>query len=390
MSKAFDTFSAFEENAEKALEAIRRNAFNPAAQKTLRTWGIVDAAKMIDRTPQLLRDAEKEGRIPSPTLDPDTGRKIYTLEDINKLRDYFGTRPKKPSGANPCILAVANFKGGVWKSTEANDLALNLAFSGYRVLLIDGDSQGSLTQSAGYIPDSDIDQDETLLPCMIETENATLATQKRPTYCPGLDIIPANLMLYQSEFFVPITKTLADRENKDYLIYDKISNAITKEIEEYYDFIIIDCPPSMGIISTNALYAANALLIPLPPSMYDFSSTKQFFTMVKTVLNSIPEKEYDFIRMLITKYDRSDNSNMHVTLFRQLFGDHVLQSMIPASEAAKKASAEMRSIYEIEKYSGSHKTLERIKEATDEFADEIKNLAIKAWQKQITGGNNNG
>lgn len=378
MSKSYNTFRLFEENGEKALTAIRKKAFTPTAEKTLRTWGSIEAAKMIGRTPQSIRDAEKEGRIPPAPIDPITNRKIYSLEHINTLRDHFGTRPKKPENTDPCIIAMVNFKGGVWKTTESIDLSHYLALQGYRVLLIDCDSQGSTTQSFGYIPDSEIEIQDTLIPCFEEEENRTLITQARKTYWPGLDLIPANLALYQAEFIIPIKKTEHDLARKSFLIYNKISAHIPL-LKDKYDFVIIDCPPSMGIISTNAIYAANALIIPSPPSMLDFSSTVQFFAMVKNVIEKLPEKDYKFIRLLITKFEKSDNAQMLASLIRQLFGDHVLLSMIPVSEAVKKASTEMRSIYEVEKYAGSKKTLDRIRQVADELGSEIEMLAKKSW-----------
>lgn len=389
MSKAFETFAKFEENGEKALQVMRKKAFTPSAQKSLRTWGITEVAKMVGRTDQSIRDAEKENKIPTPAIDAKTQRRIYTLEHINIIRDYFGTRPRKADDLDPCIIAMINFKGGVWKTSQAVELSNYLALQGYRVLLIDNDSQGSATQAFGYIPDSEIETNETLLPCFYEIPGASLKTQIRKTYWAGLDLIPANLSLYDAEFFLPIEQTNQKNEGKNFVVYDKISKHIP-EIRDLYDFVIIDCPPSMGMISMNSLYAANALLIPTPPSMLDFSSTVQFFSMARSVIEKLPEKNYGFIRLLITKYEKAENSQILTTIIRQLYGDHVLLSMIPVSEAVKKASTEMRTIYEIDKYSGSQKTLERIREAADEFGAEIEALAKKSWNSEAEKGTQNG
>ena len=379
MSKAYKTFAHFEENGEKALKLLRKKAFTPSEKKVLRTWGIVDAAKMIQRTPQAIREAEKDKKIPLPPIDENTNRKVYSLSHINKLREYFKTKPKKPEGKFPCILAVINFKGGVWKTSESVDLSQYLALQGYKVLLIDCDSQGSTTQAFGYIPDSEIDQNNTLLPYFLEENQADIASIILKTHWDGLDIIPANLTLYEAEFYIPIYKTEADMKGIHYTIYDKISNALSSDIKQKYDFIIMDCPPSMGIISTNAIFAANSILIPTPPSMFDFSSTVQFFSMVKSIIEKLPEKDFHFIRLLITKHEKTENAMKLVALIRQLFGDHVLLSMIPYSEAVKKGATEMRSIYELDKYAGSKKTLDRIKMVIDEFGSEIVYLAEKAW-----------
>ena len=109
------------------------------------------------------------------------------------------------------------------------------------------------------------------------------------------------------------------------------------------------------MLSINALYAANALLIPIPPSMLDFSSTVQFFGMLNDVVNTLGDIKYNFVKLLITKYERSDNAKMLVDIIRQLYGHYVQLSVAPNSEAVKKAGTELRSIYEIEKICGVKK-----------------------------------
>lgn len=266
MSKTLNIFTAFENNGSKALDIIRRNAFNPDQQKILRSWGITDACRMIGRSLQTLRDLEKEGKIPPSKIDVDSGRRTYTLSDINELRTYFGTRPGKPNATATAILAVANFKGGVSKTTTAINAAHYFALKGYRVLFIDGDSQGSGTQCFGYIPDTDIEDNKTLLPYLLG-EIDSLLPVIRKTYWDGLDLIPANLALYNAEFELPVKNTQARINGKSFHFYDLLRQGIDT-IKEAYDLVIIDCPPSMGMISINAVYAANALLIPVPPQCW--------------------------------------------------------------------------------------------------------------------------
>lgn len=376
MSKTLNIFTAFENNGSKALDIIRKNAFNPEQQKVLRNWGITDACRMIGRSVQTLRDLEKEGKIPPSKLD-NTGKRTYSLGAINNLRDYFGTRPSKPTPQDTAILAVANFKGGVSKTTTAINAAHYFALKGYKVLFIDGDSQGSGTQCFGYIPDSDIQDEETLLQYFIGNITS-LHSVIRKTYWDNLDLIPANLALYNVEFVLPV-KTEQEKSNgRNFNFYDILRTGIDT-IKDSYDIIIIDCPPSMGMISINAIYAANALLIPVPPSMLDFSSTIQFFGMLKDVMGRLPEKEYAFIRLLTTKFERSENSQTLLNIIKQLYADYVMISMMPNSEAIKKASTDMLSIYEVENYAGSKKTLDRIRQAADEVNNELEDLITKFW-----------
>jgi chromosome partitioning protein len=137
MSKASEIFEKFELNGSKALEVFRRRAFNPETQKTLRTWGINDASNMVGRSRKTIFDLEKDHKLPPAAIDSSSGRRIYTLKHINFLRNYFHTKPAKPIGLDPAVIAVTNFKGGVWKTTTAINAAHYFALKGYRVLFID-------------------------------------------------------------------------------------------------------------------------------------------------------------------------------------------------------------------------------------------------------------
>lgn len=386
-SLAANIFEKFELNGSRALEVFRKRAFNPDTQKSLRTWGINDASLMVGRSRKTIFDLEKENKLTPAEIDAVSGRRVYTLKHINYLRHYFGTKPSKPSGSAPAVIAVTNFKGGVWKTTTAINSAHHFALKGYKVLFIDADSQGSGTQCFGYIPDNDISDDSTLLPYLLG-ETSTLASAIRPTYWDGLDLIPANLALYNAEFELPVKNTRAQAEGKPFHFYDILRQGI-ESIKDNYDIIIIDCPPSMGMISINSIYAATSLLIPIPPSMLDFSSTIQFFGMLKDVLMRLPQKEYAFLRLLITKNENTEKTKELVAAIRQLYGTYVQLAMMPNSEAIKKIGMDMLSIYEVEKYAGNKKTLDRVRHASDEVNNELEDLIKKSWAISMIKDSNN-
>lgn len=378
MSRAADIFEQFEKNGSKALDIIRKRAFSPDSDKCLRKWGINDASAMVGRSRKTILDLEKEGKLPSPDIDPSSRRRVYSLAHINQLRNHFGTRPSKPAGAAPAVIAVTNFKGGVWKTTTCVNAAHYFSLKGYRVLFIDADSQGSGTQCFGYIPDTDIDDNSTLLPYLLD-ETGSLESSIRQTHWDGLDLIPANLALYGAEFELPVKNAKLQTQGKQFHFYDILRKGI-EDVKDKYDIILIDCPPSMGMISINAIYSASALLIPIPPSMLDFSSTIQFFGMLNDVLKRIPDKEYSFIRLLVTKYEKSDKTRELVDTIRQLYGAYVQMAVMPNSEAIKKIGTDMQSVYEVEKYSGNKKTLDRIRIASDEANNELEDLINKSWK----------
>ena len=141
----------------------------------------------------------------------------------------------------------------------------------------------------------------------------------------------------------------------------------------------MDCPPSMGMISINAIYAANGIIIPTPSSMLDFTSTVQFFSMLDETFSKLPEKKLSFIKLMITKHDGRQSSNALLNIIRQLYGNYVMLNIMYSSEVIKKASANMQTIYEIDKYDGSKKTLERAMQYANQLHEELENEIQRSW-----------
>ena len=146
------------------------------------------AADLVGRTAAAIRDAEKDGRLPEP-LRTSTNRRVgYTLAQLNDMRGAFGTRPWRDDSDACAIVAVQNFKGGVGKSTMSVHLAQYLAIRGYRVLLVDCDSQASATTLFGYVPDLDLEEGDTLYPFLRQDELTSLDYAIRKTHFDGLDL----------------------------------------------------------------------------------------------------------------------------------------------------------------------------------------------------------
>ena len=121
---------------------------------------------------------------------------------MQSFRRHFGTLPwRDPATDPPLVIACQNFKGGVGKSTTCVNFAHYLALKGYRVLVIDTDSQATTTSMFGYLPDAEITEADTMLP-FLDGEQKSLAYAVRPTYFPGIDLIPACLALYEAEIAI--------------------------------------------------------------------------------------------------------------------------------------------------------------------------------------------
>lgn len=145
------------------LKRIRDNAIDPeTGAKKGPSFPISKAAALVSRTASAIREAERDGRLPARGRTASGHRVQYSLEELDHMREVFGTRPWRSPEDVPAIISVSNFKGGVGKSTIALHLAQHFAIRGYRVLFIDCDSQASSTMMFGYRPDIDLSEEDTL------------------------------------------------------------------------------------------------------------------------------------------------------------------------------------------------------------------------------------
>lgn len=312
------------------------------------TFTIGKAAELVNRTPAAIRDAEKDGRLPEPSRTDNNRRERYTLAQLNDMRGVFGTRPYRAPGDPCCVVAVQNFKGGVGKSTVAVHLAQYLAIRGYRVALVDCDSQASATTLFGYVPDLDLSEDDTLYPFLREDERTSLDYALRKTHFDGLELIPANLRLFNSEY------ELAARMARGG--FDALLNRLKVGIDsiaDRFDVIVMDPPPALGAISLSVLRAANALVVPVPPTVMDFSSTAAFLSMLDETIEQLAERgmapELQFLRFVGSKVDENKSMQKELLqLMRTLFGHAMVRTPLKDSAEIDNATARLMTVYELD------------------------------------------
>ncbi|OGT46132.1 MAG: hypothetical protein A3E82_00510 [Gammaproteobacteria bacterium RIFCSPHIGHO2_12_FULL_38_11] len=366
----------------RSLEILRKSAVTPHDVKILKQWGISDAAAMIGRTPQTLRNLEESGKIKAPQKIQNGKRieRVYSLKEINEIRELFKLRPSKPANTNPTMIGIVNFKGGVGKSFTSLTLSQSLALKGYKVLLIDGDSQGTSThQGGGLIPDLHVKSDQTLLNVLIG-ESDEIANCIIKTHWDGLDLIPANLTLYNAEMIIP-NQIYQHRQKTGEVLpfYTRLKNSVDK-VASNYDVIIIDTPPSLGFITLNVLFSVNGLMIPLLPSEVDYCSTIQFLNMAQESLNRLPPIDYQFVRLLISRHKPSSmQAKTMEGAIRQVFGSSVMTNYMIETEAVSKASADMKTIYEVEPHPNDKKTFKRATDHANQVTEELELLLKMVW-----------
>jgi len=288
----------------------------------------------------------------------------------------------RPAGAEAITIAVANFKGGVTKTTTAVTLAQGLSIRGHKVLVIDCDPQGSMTTLFGILPDAEVEARDTILPlCLGEADSVEYAI--RPTYWDGIDLIPATSLLFSAEFALPGRQR---DEGASFQFWNVLHYGI-EQARQDYDVIVIDTPPALSYVTINAMMAADGIITPLPPNALDFASSVQFwdlfYDLTKELVSRGRSKHYEFIDVLLSKVDGSDiASNVVREWITAAYGSKVLPIEIPKTATAASASAEFGSIYDMQPGSASSRTIKRAVDAYEQFVETVESQMVAAWLRQ--------
>lgn len=254
------------------------------------------------------------------------------------------------------VICIANQKGGVGKTTTSVNLAAALAGNGHKCLLIDLDPQGNTSSGLGIKRHEH--QDHSIYQVLI----GQLKIQQAiiPTQVNGLDIITANNDLIGAEI------ELVDAERREYRLKEALA-----EVSDIYKFVIVDCPPSLGLLTLNALTAANTFLVPLQCEYYALEGLSQLLNtagIIKKKLN--PDLRIEGI--VLTMFDARNNlSHQVVNEIQTHFGDKVFNSIIPRNVRLSEAPSHGKTILDYdEKSVGARK----YKELAEELVSRIQGV----------------
>src|SRR5579859_1276958 len=359
----------------------------PDTHKTLRLFPTSEAAEILGISESYLREITREGaEFQCGVVVGGNSRKAFSLKELHSLLDNLFEktgderhRRRRNAAEKLQVVAVANFKGGAAKTTTAIHLVQRLAMRGYRVLAIDLDSQGSLTSLFGLQPDTDVAPEETLYP-VFAGDTDSLKGCIRQTYWPRLDLVPANLSLYQAEFEIPVRA-----QNDAKFQFWRVLDAAIQKAAADYDVVVLDCPPSLGFMSINAIFAATGIIVPVPPSMIDFASTGQFFRMCADVMDQLDGhdaegKDLDFFKILVAKHTMNDQNQKQIMhLMAANFGDMLLQNPMAVTTALDAAGLRKRTYYEIDKDVGTRQSYLRGLGYLNSVNAEIEAVMHSSW-----------
>lgn len=397
-------------------------------RRTLRlfsTWEIT--RYLIPVAPAHFRRVLKSNPdLPQGQSETDGGAKWFALDEVLRLRAHFAAQgskakdylPYRPKGLPAKMVAVANFKGGVGKTSTAAHLAMSAALDGYKVLVIDLDSQGSMTSIFGGRVE---DEWQTVFPLMARHYAGHLQAENRrrmdrgdapvpmddtlteaqgikaqdliqTTHWPNIDLIGAQLNLYWAEFQVPVWRM----QGRGWKLWDALTDVLEEDgVLDQYDLVFLDTPPALGYLTINGLAAADILLVPTGASFLEFDSTGRFFDMLHTTFKSIEDGEnlaaralgrpemafsWDAVRTVVTRYDGSQQAEL-AGLMQAYLGKTLSPHRQDFTALIGQAGEQVQGIYEADYRNFNRDTYARGREAFDATYAAFKRLLLGTWRR---------
>ncbi|MGV6848826.1 MAG: AAA family ATPase [Marinibacterium sp.] len=428
-----ETFAEIAEACARGRADLASRGLNEAGEKTLRLFSTWEITRYLIPVAQahFRRVLKANPDLPQGRSETTGGAKWFTLDEVLRLRAHFAAegsrakeyKPFRPEGLPAKLVAVANFKGGVGKTSTAAHLAMSAALDGYKVLVIDLDSQGSMTSIFGRPVEDEwqtvfpliarhyashlrednqrrIDRGEAPQP-LDETLTAAMEMNAQDliqnTHWPNIDLIGAQLNLYWAEFQIPVWRMAA----RGWKLWEALTDRLEADgVLDEYDLVFLDTPPALGYLTINGLAAADILLVPLGASFLEFDSTGRFFDMLHSTFQSIeageniaaralgrPELafEWDAVRAVITRYDGAQQGEM-AALIQAYMGRTLSPHRQDFTALIGQAGEQVSGIYEADYRDFNRETYARGRETFDATYAAFKRLLIGTWRRDLAEG----
>lgn len=383
-----ETLASIMEQADRAefmMEAVRGKLLAPNSKKESPRFNATQLAALCDVDRNAISYRLTKNDLPKGQMNESGNRREFSLEETQAwVREYRASH-LKPQGSDAVCMAVVNFKGGVGKTTTTMTLAQGLSCKGHKVCVVDCDPQGSLTTLFGILPATEVQEEDTILPVCLGTEQS-IASAIRSSYWHGIDVVSAAPLLYAAEF------TLPSRQMRDesFRFWDVLNMALD-EVRNDYDIILIDTPPALSYVTINSIFAADGLLMPLPPNALAVASAAQFWRLFSDLAGGLVEqrgvsKEFDFVRVLITQVKARGNDDTMTAVkdwIHKTYEGRVMAAEIPETKATETSAASFGTIYdETAKSMIDPRTYKRALSAYEQACDQIESLVRASWQRQ--------
>ena len=346
-------------------------------QRCLPDFGIEKAAEIIGCTSQHLRDKEGDGGLPQPrtarvgSLD----RRVYNYNEMNQIRRLLKRDTSRPTSC--AHLIFSNLKGGVGKTSHALHLSHYAAREGFRVLMVDLDPQATLTTAFGLVPGLNVGADDDVGPSLTADPKLILQSIKR-TRWNEIDLVPAQLSLQYTDW--QMLQARDDDSQRLGPLPQRLRQAL-EQVANRYDLIVMDTPPALGMLSLNAIAAADMILMPITPNFYDIASSVQYFAIVSqlasTYANTLRVRQ---LSLLMTRTDSSPETRTNMTLLNKAYGEFLLTNRMPQTRELQRATGDQMSLYEIEVPRGARETYLKAIDAMNAVNAEIMQHVWQVWR----------
>jgi chromosome partitioning protein len=422
-------FAKIAERCRMGRDDLASRGLSDEGEKTLRKFSTWEITRYLIPVAQahFRRVLRQNPHLPQGASETEGGAKWFTLDEVLTLRAHFAAegskakeyRPYRPEGLPAKMVAVANFKGGVGKTSTAAHLAMSAALDGYKVLVIDLDSQGSMTSILGGTVE---DEWQTVFPLLARHYATALQAENRSridrgedpkplddtlsealkirapelvqkTHWPNIDLIGAQLNLYWAEFQIPVWRM----QGRGWKLWDALTETLEQDgILDQYDLIFLDTPPALGYLTINGLAAADILLVPLGASFLEFDSTGRFFDMLHSTFASIEEGEnmaaralgrpelnfeWDAVRAVITRFDSSQQAELSA-LMQAYLGETLSPHRQDFTALIGQAGEQAVGIYEADYRDFNRETYVRGRATFDQTYAAFKRLLLGIWRRE--------